>query len=198
MSAPPIPRVTPEEYLAADRAAAFKSEYYEGYVYAMAGDTPVHAQLKGNVATELNRALGDRPCIVLTADARLCIAKLGPYVYPDVMVVGGPIQSDDEQMDNVVNPTVIVEVLSKTTEAHDRGAKFGYYRRIASFRESMLVSQTAARVEVFERQANGKWELSEYAGLDAIFRLDSIDSEIRWAGIYNKVTLPPEDIPPLL
>jgi Uma2 family endonuclease len=195
VSGQPIPRITPEQYLEADRAAPFRSEYYNGHVCAIAGGTFLHAHLIANVITELNRVLGDRPCVVASSQARLRISAGGPFVYPDVLVMCGPIEYADGRKDVVVNPSVVVEVLSKSTEGHDRGAKFAYYRRIESLQEYILVSQTAARVEVFRRKANGTWELSDYVGLDAAARLESIDVQITLAGIYKKVTFPLEEGP---
>ena len=188
MSAQPIPRITSEQYLAMERAAEFKSEYYGGYMYAMAGGTIPHAHIIANFTGALFQALKDGPCMALSSDARLRVPPSALFTYPDIMVVCGEAQFADDQNDTILNPTVIVEVLSKSTEGHDRGFKFVHYRTLDSFREYVLVSTGEARVEKFLRQAEGRWILSEFAGLGAVCPIESLDCRILLADIYHKVT----------
>src|SRR5258707_10979191 len=195
MSAQPLPRMTPEQYLAMERAAEFKSEYFEGQVYAMAGGTIPHAHVIANVTIALGQGLRGGPCFVLSSDARLRVSPEGLYTYPDVMVVCGEVKYADNQKDTLLNPKLIVEVLSKSTEANDRGFKFAQYRKLESLRGYVLVSQREPRVETFDRQADGRWVLSESVGMDAACRIESLDCQILLSDIYDRVTLGEEPAP---
>ena len=194
MSAQALPKITPEQYLEAERAAEFKSEYYGGQMYAMAGGTIPHAHIIANFTGALFQALRRSTCFVLSSDARLRISASGLYTYPDVMVVCGDPKFADNQRDTVLNPTLIVEVLSKSTEAHDRGFKFAQYRKLDSLREYALVSTAEPRVETFLRQAEGQWVLSESVGAGAVCHFSSLDCQIPFADIYDKVTFDAEEV----
>src|SRR5947209_20455661 len=184
MSAQPLPRMTPEQYLAMERAAEFKSEYFEGQVYAMAGGTIPHAHLIANVTIALGQGLRGGPCIVLSSDAKLRVSHEGLYTYPDLMVVCGEAKYADNQKDTLLNPTLIVEVLSKSTEANDRGFKFAQYRKLESLHEYVLVAQKEPRVETFQRQPKGQWVLTEYKGLEAEAQFENIGCRISLANLY--------------
>jgi Uma2 family endonuclease len=187
MSAQPLPRLSPEEYLAVERAAEFRSEYYNGRMYAMAGGSYQHARIIGNVTGELYAGIKGR-CSVTPNDLRLRVAPNGLYTYPDIIVVCGELQFADNQKDTLLNPTLIIEVLSPSTEGYDRGFKSAQYRTIGSLREYALVSQTEPRVEVFERQPGGHWLLTEFVGLEAGCRFASIECGIALADVYAGVT----------
>lgn len=193
VSAYPQPRITPEQYLEAERAAEFKSEYYEGRVYAMAGGSVRHALLIANLLGALVQALRGGTCRVLSSDARLRVSVEGLYTYPDVTVVCGEIRTADDHRDTILNPTVICEVLSQSTEAHDRGFKFAQYRRLDSLQEYLLVWQSEARIEKFRRQTTGEWVLSEASGLDAICAIDSLNCRIALSDVYDRITLGAEE-----
>lgn len=198
MSAHAQPKITPEQYLEIERAAEFKSEYYAGRMYAMAGGLYRHAHVIGNVARVLgNQTLGG-PCIVTTNDARLAVSYEGLYTYPDVMVICGDRKFVDARKDTVQNPTVLVEVLSPSTEAYDRGFKAAQYRTVESVQEYAFVSQTEARVEIFRRQTNGEWLFSESIGLDAECRFDSIKCRIPLREIYDRVDFEDNEGPDVL
>jgi Uma2 family endonuclease len=193
MAAQPNPRITPEEYLRLDRAAEYKSEYYDGVMYSMAGRTVLHAHIGHNVHGALWSALGGRPCLVTTSDARVQVTERA-YCYPDAAVICDAPNLIDAELDTIANPTVIFEVLSTSTEAHDRGYKFSLYSKIASLQEYVLVSQWEERIEVFRRQPEGKWLLTVFEG-DAVCRLESIDCQIALSDVYRNVTLQAREVP---
>jgi Uma2 family endonuclease len=188
MSAQAIPTFTPEQYLEIDRASECRNEYLDGHIYAMAGGSRTHAFLAGAIILELGQALRKRGCRVVPSDLRLRTSERGPYFYPDVTVICGQAQPAGET-DIVTNPTLILEVLSKSTEAFDRGEKFAWYRKIDSLKEYVLVSQTEPRVETFVRSEQGGWTFTEFAGLDAVCRFASIGCDIPVAAIYEGIEL---------
>jgi len=187
MAAHPQHWLTPEEYLEIERAGEFRHEYYNGQMYLMPGGSLQHALIQANMARELGNALRKRPCIVTGSDLRMRVAEDGLYTYPDISVVCGEPEFADGRTDTLLNPCLIIKVLSPSTERKDRGFKFAQYRTLTSLQEYALVSQEEARVEVFRRQAGGHWILSEYAGINAAARFDSIDVSVPLAEIYDKV-----------
>ncbi len=192
MSALPHPRITPEQYLEIERASETRNEYYGGEMYAMSGGSYVHGQMIGNVTGELRARLRGRHCSVTPVDVRVRTSPEGLYSYPDVAVVcGSPVFADD-QKDTLLNPVLLIEVLSPSTESKDRGFKFAQYRRIESLREYVLVSQDEPRVECFVRQAGGQWLLAEFVGLDSVCRLDSVDCDLPLSEIYYRVEIGPK------
>lgn len=191
MSAQPQVRLSPEEYLTLDRAAEFRSEYYDGFIVAMSGASLKHVRIVGNLSRELWAALRPRPCAVLTNDLRLRSSERA-YSYPDVIVVCGPEQLADDQQDILLNPSFLIEVLSPSTESYDRGLKFAYYQRLDSLQEYVLVSQFEPRVEIYRRQPLNKSLYSEIRGLDASCRFDSLDCEVSLSEIYHQVSFDPQ------
>lgn len=198
------PRVTytPAEYLARERLAETKSEYLNGEIIAMSGASRRHNLIVGNLGSELNQQLRRRPCETYIGDMRVRVTATGLYTYPDVVVACPPIEFEDAEVDTLLNPVVIVEVLSPSTEAYDRGARFRQYRRLESLKEYVLVSQDAPRIERYVRQGD-LWVLSEVSGLDAELALETIACSVRLADIYDKVQplgdgqpVAPEDEPP--
>lgn len=178
---------TPDEYLALERAADYKSEYYSGEIYSMAGASRAHNLIVANVTSAFVVALRGRPCEAYANDMKVRGESTGAFTYPDVVVVCGEPRFLDDHGDVLTNPTVIVEVLSESTEAHDRGEKFAHYRRIESLQEYVLVSQSRRRVERFARQDVNHWLLSETSEPDAVVALPSIGCDLRLADIYDKV-----------
>lgn len=185
-TAPVTPRPTPQEYLALERRAEFKSEYDNGYVNAMSGASREHNLIAGNVHGELRLQLRGRPCESYTSDMRVQAGASGLFAYPDVTVVCGEPRFLDKEVDTLLNPTVIVEVLSPSTEAYDRGRKFEHYRRLASLREYVLVAQDRVLVERYTRQGDN-WLLTELSRLDGVLRLESIGCEIPLEAVYERV-----------
>ena len=173
------------EYVALERRAEVKHEYVNGRVYAMAGGTPEHARLAGAVVGDLRAALRGKPCAPFSSDLRVRIAATGRATYPDVTVVCGALVRDGEDPDAIQNPTVLVEVLSDTTESDDRGEKWAHYQRIASLREYVLVSQKSPRVEVFTRDATDPavWHYRDH-GPGTQARLASIDTHLDVDALY--------------
>jgi len=189
-SASEVPRFTQEQYLALERKANIKSEYYNGFIWAMADASREHNLIAGNLHGEIRSQLKGRPCEVYTSDMRLRVTPTGLYTYPDVMAVCGERKYLDDKTDTLLNPTMIADVLSRTTEAYDRGDKFAQFRRLASLRKYVLISQDKVRVERYTRQ-DDEWLLKEFCGLDESLRLDSIDCEVSLRDIYAKVEFPP-------
>jgi Uma2 family endonuclease len=179
--------ITAEQYLAQERVATFKSEFFAGEVFAMAGGTPNHSLIAANFAGEARGLLKGRPCKVFNSELRVKVNPTGLYTYPDASIVCGELQFDDGQEDTVTNPIVLVEVLSESTEKYDRGAKSGNYRRIASLKEIVLISQYETSVERFTRQENGGWLLVESQEMSDELRLESVGISIPLSELYRGV-----------
>lgn len=187
MSLQPKPYLSPEDYLALERRAEFKSEYFDGEIFAMAGASEPHNLITINTIRELSIQLKKRPCKAYANDMRVKVSPMGLFTYPDVIVVCGQAQFDDSQRDTLLNPTLIVEVLSGSTEAYDRGRKFEHYRKLESLMEYVLIAQHRPHVESYRRQPDQRWVLTESDGLESSLRLDAIDCELALAEIYDKV-----------
>jgi len=190
MSSQPLPFVTPEEYLAAERKAERRSEYLNGEVFAMAGASRRHVQISGNLITTLNNQLKGRDCDVYATELRVRVNPKGNYLYayPDVSVVCGESKFEDERFDTLLNPKVIIEILSPSTEPFDRGKKFTLYRQIDSLAEYLLIAQDETRVEQYVRQPGGDWVLSERTGLDDAVTLPSLGLNLKLSDIYYRVS----------
>lgn len=187
MAVEPKPRLSPDEYLALERRLETKNEYLDGEMFAMTGGSLAHAVISGNLVGELRRLTKGRPCRVCPSDLRIFIPATGLYTYPDVVVVCGEPRLQDEHRDTLLNPTLIIEVLSPTTEAYDRGTKFEHYQTIESLAEYLLVSQDKPRIEQYVRQDGNRWLLTTAAGLEASLLLPSIQCELALAEVYDKV-----------
>lgn len=178
---------TPEEYLEMERAAEVRHEYLDGEIFEMAGANRRHNILSSNIMRLLGNQLLERECSVYSSDMRVKISPTGDYTYPDVVAACGEEIFEDETEDNLLNPMLIVEVLSKSTEAYDRGAKFEAYQTIESFREYVLVTQEPFRVEQFVRKEENVWTYFEFRRPDEIVKLNSIDCEMSLRDIYHKI-----------
>ena len=181
---------TPDEYLSIERNSQFKSEYVAGKIYAMAGASYAHNLITGNVVGEFYTQLKGRPCSTVPSDMRVAVSSTGLYTYPDVTVVCGEPQFLDGRRDVLLNPTVIVEVLSPSTEDYDRGEKCANYRRLASLTDYLLVAQHRRSVDHYTRLGNNEWLLKESTSSDGDEILPSIGCTLRLADIYDKVPLP--------
>ena len=178
---------TPEEYLAFERSSDDRHEYLGGEICAMGGVSPEHALIVTNVASELRLRTKGGPCRVYSTDLRLRVSPAGLFTYPDVVVICGPSQFADDQRDTVTNPTLLVEVLSDSTQGYDRGEKFEHYRSLESFREYLLVAQGRPHVERYLRREGDGWILEETNRLEDVVKLDSIGAELPLAEIYDRV-----------
>lgn len=179
---------TPAEYLARERAAEFKSEYYDGKIVMMAGGTLNHSLISGNGHTLLNNALDSKPCMVFNSDMRLQLKRKEGYVYPDVMVVCGQARFIEGRDDTLTNPTVIVEVLSPSTYKHDQTKKFALYKQMESLQAYIMVDSDQVHVWCIQRDPDGNmWQFEIGNKLKESIRINALDCALSLKRIYNKV-----------
>lgn len=190
MSALPQPTMTPAEYLAFERGQRQKHEYWNGQLYLMAAANGQHNLIVANGLALLGMQLRGRSAAVYPSDMRVLIPATGLYTYPDALIVCGKALFEDADEDTLLNPTVIVEVLSKSTEQYDRGNKFRNYRSIPSLREYLLVAQDERRVEHYIRQNDDQWLLTECAEPAGQIVLPTVDCTLPMADLYDKVAFP--------
>ena len=189
MSRQVTPYVSQEEYLALERQAEYKNEYVNGEVFAMTGASRRHKLIAGNIFGELRQQLKGKPCEVYPGEMRVKAPASRSYVYPDVVIVCGEPNLEDAYLDTLLNPTLVVEVLSKSTESYNRLAKAGYYRTIESLAEYLLVAQDEYRVEQYVKQPDGRWLLTDIRGLESTIELQSIGCALVLRDVYDKVLL---------
>jgi Uma2 family endonuclease len=194
MSSLQVPYYSPEQYLELERAALTKSEYLDGKIYpmdgailGMAGASERHNLIVANLVGELRAAVKGRSCRTYPSDMKVEVGPKGLFAYPDVSVVCGQPRFHDDVRDMLLNPTLIVEVLSSSTEAYDRGAKFAQYRKISTLTDVLFVSTDTTRVEHFSRQPNGQWLLSDISDIQDSVEIVSIDCELAMSEIYALV-----------
>ncbi len=190
MSAVPKPRLTPEQYLAIERKAEFKSEYYDGEMFAMAGASEPHNRVKDNLIIEIGYRLKGSGCHSYSSDMRVKVSRTGLYTYPDIVIVCGEPELEDEAFDTLLNPQVVIEVLSDSTANYDRGKKYRHYKQIAAFQEYVLVSQDEPVVQRFVRQPDGSWNETTVEGLDGEFAFASVPVRVPLRDIYAGVAFP--------
>lgn len=183
--------VSPEEYLRLERKAEYKSEYLNGEIFAMSGASRAHNLITTNISREISQQLKGKPCETYSGDMRVKVPAIGFYTYPDVVVVCGEPQFEDSEVDTLVNPTILVEVLSQSTERYDRMGKTFYYRTLDSLAEHLLVAQHKVRIEQFVKQPNGEWLLIEYTSPEQLLKLPSIDCSLELPDVYDKVVFDP-------
>lgn len=184
--------VTPAEYLARERRAETKSEYLGGCIVAMSGASRLHNHVTGDVFGELHRQLRDGPVDLFFSNMRVKVSETGDYVYPDIVVACGDVEFEDAELDTLLTPTVIIEVLSPSTEAHDRGKKFAGYRHLPTLREYVLVAQDHPSVEHYARQGE-QWVLTAVTDLDGSISLPAIGCQLRLRDIYRRVSFANRD-----
>jgi Uma2 family endonuclease len=182
------PTLTPAEYLAFERQQTdAKHEYLHGQITAMSGASREHNLIVGNAFASLHAQLRGRDCEVYSNDMRVHIPATGLYTYPDITALCGGPGFEGDQFDTLLNPLVIIEVLSASTEAYDRGAKFAHYRSIESLQAYVLIAQDRPHIELFERGTDGRWVLSEAKGLESRLGLETLDCVLELSEVYDRV-----------
>lgn len=187
MATVPANYISPEEYLERERKAETRSEYIRGEIFAMAGASIRHGRIISNLTRELGNRLIHSPCEVFSTDLRLAVDPAGMYTYPDVMVICGEPVTIDKHHDTIVNPVVIVEVLSDSTKNYDRGQKFQYYRTLSSLKEYVTVAQDEIHVEHHIRGNAREWILTEFEKLEDVVEFESIDVSLALSEIYRRI-----------
>ena len=187
MSTQPKSFLTPEQYLEIERKAAYKSEYYRGEMFAMSGARLAHNLIVANLISQAVPQLRSGPCSILPSDMRVQVTSTGLYTYPDASVVCGQAKLADGQMDTLLNPAVLFEVLSPSTEAYDRGAKFKHYQTIASLKQYVLIASDYTQVDLYTRQPDDSWLFRTASYPDDIVELQSIDCRLKLADLYEKI-----------
>ncbi len=194
MTAQPQSYCSPEDYLMFERTSEAKHEYLAGSVYAMSGGSARHNRIAGSTYAALYAQLRQRNCTVYPSDMRVKAVQIGLYTYPDITIVCGNEQFEDTKEDTLVNPTIIIEVLSPSTEKYDRGKKFQHYRTILSLREYILIAQDSYHIERFLRQSDNTWVLSEATDPTGSIELTTIQAVLNVEEIYEKVTFADVDM----
>jgi Uma2 family endonuclease len=182
--------MAPEEYLSLERKSEFRSEYLSGEMFSMNGASRSHNLIVANSSGELRQQLKNKPCELYTNDMRVRVPAANVYTYPDLVVVCGEPQFEDSFVDTLLNPTLIIEVLSDSTESYDRGKKFGFYRSIESLREYILIAQDEPRIEQYVRQEEEHWLLSDVRSLGGALELPGIHCVLVLKEVYDRVKFP--------
>jgi Uma2 family endonuclease len=194
MSAIPKHKMTMEEYIEFDKNNEGRWEYFDGEVIDMAGGTLNHNQIASNISRVLGNKLEDKGCRALTSDMRLKVPKALPYRYPDVVVVcGEPILDAIQGQEMLVNPVLIIEVLSPSTAQYDYSVKFIAYQSIESFREYLLVAQDRPQLTQYVRRPDGQWLRRDIEGMESLVKFASVDCELNFVEIYSMVKFPPTE-----
>jgi len=187
MTSQAIEKLTAKKYLSMERLADIKSEFYQGEIFAMAGASRKHNQITSNLIRILGNQTENNPCSVYSSDMKVKIEALDKYTYPDIVISCDKEVFEDESEDVLLTPLVIIEVLSESTEAYDRGDKFFHYQKIKSLSEYILVSQKNCLWEHYIKQAEGEWIYHEFHQLDNIVNFKTIDCFVSLSDVYSKV-----------
>ncbi len=186
--APKYNYISPEQYLEVERASEVKHEYYKGEVYAMAGAAPAHNDVDYNINRLVAPFLHGKGCKLYGSDFRIYIPENSLFTYPDFSIVCGKTETADIYTDNLTNPTVLIEILSKSTKDYDRGTKFTLYRSIKTLKEYILIDSTSVSVEIFTKQEDNSWNLTEFKQLSDIFRITTINLTLHLKDVYEDVS----------
>lgn len=187
MSAVPKTLMSNEEYLSFERSSEFRHEFYRGEIFQMSGASREHNLIVTNSVTSINSQLRGKDCEIYSNDMRVHTSITGLYTYPDVVVVCGEPEFSDAEFDTLLNPIVLIEVLSLSTADYDRGKKFWHYQSIESLREYLLVAQDEIKIEHLIKLPNGRWDVREYLSIESEIELQSIGIWLKTAEIYEKV-----------
>lgn len=188
MSAQPHEYLTVQQYFALEETAEMKHEYYRGSIYAMTGASARHNLIVANMIAMLHGQLRGSPCRVFPSDLRLKVEQTGLYTYPDISVICGTISFDEGRQDTVVNPTILIEVLSPSTENYDRGQKFEHYRTIRTLQEYIVVAQDRVHIEQYIRQDEHRWLLVDFLAVDQTVEIGAINCTLPLESVYEYVT----------
>ncbi|MBD2449818.1 Uma2 family endonuclease [Nostoc sp. FACHB-152] len=183
----PKKHYTPEEYLQLEETSEFKNEYYDGEILPMAGGTTNHNEIAGNFYANFKLKMRGKDYKIYMGDVRLWIPRYRIYTYPDAMIIAGEPRYEGTGTTTVTNPSIIIEVLSKSTENHDRTNKFRFYRSIPTFKEYIIVDQYEYLIEQYAKNDNAQWVLTEYESIDVLLSLQTIDFQISLNDIYAGV-----------
>jgi Uma2 family endonuclease len=189
MAGPALKYVTAEKYLELERASNEKHEYYQGEIFVMPGAALKHNWIQRNFIRRVGNFLEGHACEVFGSDLRVHIPANSLYTYPDAIIVCGRPELLDEELDTVLNPTVIVEIVSKSTQTYDRGDKFMLYRAIASLKEYLLIGSETILVEHFSKQENGTWNLKELKNISDVLHVHSIDYSLLLSQLYDDMEM---------
>lgn len=190
MTAVPKPRLTPEQYLAIERNAEYRSEFYDGEMFAMAGASFPHNRIKENLSVAIGTQLKGGPCQSLSSDMRVKVSRTGLYTYPDIVILCDEPELEDTHLDTLLNPRVIIEVLSDSTANYCRTKKYRHYKQIGALQEYVLVAQDEPVIERRVRQADGSWAETDVEGLDQEFAFGTVPVRVRLSDVYAGVTFP--------
>lgn len=187
MAQPQIKFISPKEYLTTEESAEYKSEYFHGEIFAMSGATFHHNLITSNVLAGLHTSLRDSDCFVFGSDMKIQVAESLHYTYPDVSIVCGDIEFVENRDDTIINPMVIIEVLSRSTGDYDRGAKFRAYRMMPSLIDYIMIDQYSFHTEYFFKNKAGQWALEESDNRDYTFMIQSVGVPLTMETIYRRV-----------
>ena len=190
MASQAIPFLSPEQYLEIERQAEQRSEYWQGQMFAMSGATRSHNLIAVNTVRQAGNQLRGSSCELYAQDMRVLAAKTRLYAYPDIVFVCGPPQFLEDRQDTLLNPTLIIEVLSPSTEAYDRGRKFERYRTIESLRQYLLIAQDRIQADLYTRQSEEQWVLTSFSGREDFVELESVGCRLSLAECYERVDFP--------
>ncbi len=182
-------RLTPQAYLTSERSAEQRSEFFDGETFAMAGASRAHNRISSNLLVSLGGQLLERSCSIYRSDMKVRIEAVNKYTYPDLVATWGEERFEDDETDVLLNPTVIFEILSDSTEAYDRGLKFQHYQQIPSLLAYLLISQKMSLVEQYQKQPNDTWLYSEQHDMEQLLVIDAILCEVMLSAIYHTVNL---------
>jgi Uma2 family endonuclease len=187
-----------QEYLIREAQAQTRHEYDRGEILAMSGVTFEHSQVAANTIGEFRTRLRGKKCQPLDSNIKVRMSEVGKYVYPDVTIVCGPpeFDTDDPKRTTIINPTVVIEVLSLSTETYDRGLKFAGYRTLESLKEYVLISQWEPWIETYRRHEDGRWTITSFEGMQTLLKLPSLSIEVPLSEIYLNVVFQPRPAPP--
>jgi len=187
MNTLPVLKYTEEEYLEMEEKSLEKHEFYKGEIFAMAGASIPHNQIVRNALISIGNYLNEKKCQIFPSDLKIHSVGNSLYTYPDLSIICGKIETLGKNKSVVTNPSVLIEVLSKSTQDYDRGGKFKLYRDIPSLKEYILISSFQTQVEKYERQQDGKWLFQEYKSENELLKITSIDFEILVKDFYRNV-----------